>query len=198
MGMGRMSQDILDLFDYVSIGDKEVPDRILPLYFESPDSVSSSYGYKAHGKFFYHTGKELIDRMVHTIAAGGNYLLNNGPMGNGQLDPEAVRLYGIIGEWMQLNSESLINTRANPLSARPDWGDITMNKKGDTLYLHVLEWPETGSLVLSGIGDKMTSATYLATGAKAEFEQEDDSVIFTLPSEPVDQLDTVIKLSLAR
>jgi len=78
-----MEQDILDLFNYVSIGDKEVPDRKLPLYFESPNSVSSSYGYKAHGKFFYHTGEDLIGRMVHTIAAGGNYLLNNGPMGNG-------------------------------------------------------------------------------------------------------------------
>jgi len=194
MGMGRMEPDILDLFDYVSIGDKEVPDRKLPLHFESPDSVSSSYGYKAYGKFFYHTGKELIERMVHTIAAGGNYLLNNGPMGNGQLDPEAVRLYGIIGEWMQLNSESLISTRANPFAERPAWGDITVSKTGDTLYLHVLEWPETGSLELNGIDSRMNSATYLATGAMVEYTQAGDTVTFTLPPEPVDQYDTVIKV----
>ena len=198
MGIGRMEQDILDLFDYVSIGDKEVPDRILPLYFESPDSVSSSYGYKAHGKFFYHTGKELIDRMVHTIAAGGNYLLNNGPMGNGQLDPEAARLYGIIGEWMQLNSESLINTRANPLTERPVWGDITVNKTGDTLYLHVLKWPRAGTLVLNGIDSNVTSATYLATGTEAKYVQTGDTVTFTLSSEPADQYDTVIKVTAAR
>ena len=198
MGIGRMEQDILDLFDYVSIGDKEVPNRILPLYFESPDSVSSSYGYKAHGKFFYHTGKELIDRMVHTIAAGGNYLLNNGPMGNGQLDPEAARLYGIIGEWMQLNSESLINTRANPLTERPVWGDITVNKTGDTLYLHVLKWPRAGTLVLNGIDSNVTSATYLATGTEAKYVQTGDTVTFTLSSEPADQYDTVIKVTAAR
>ncbi len=198
MGIGRMSQDILDLFDYVSIGDKEVPDRKLPLYFESPDSVSSSYGYKAHGKFFYHTGKELIDRMVHTIAAGGNYLLNSGPMGNGQLDPEAVRLYGIIGDWMQMNSESLLNTRANPFANRPDWGDITVNKTGNTLYLHVLEWPQTGFLELNGIDSHVTSATYLATGAEAEHVQAGDVVTLTLPSEPIDQYDSVIKLNVTR
>jgi len=163
MGVGRIDQDILDLFDYVSIGDKEIPDRSLPLYFDTPDSVSSSYGYKAHGKFFYHTGKELIDRMVHTIAAGGNYLLNNGPMGNGALDPEAVRLYGIIGDWMRLNSESLISTRANPFADRPAWGDITVSKTGDALYLHILDWPDTNSLTLNGLRGQIMSAIYLVT-----------------------------------
>ena len=196
MGMGRINQELLDLFDYVSIGDKEVPDRKLPLYFESPDSVSSSYGYKAHGKFFYHTGKELIDRLVHTIAAGGNYLLNNGPMGNGALDPEAVRLYGIIGEWMQFNSESLINTRANPFTNRPGWGDITVSKTGDTLYLHILEWPEVGTLKLNGIDGKVTAASYLATGAKAGFSQVGNSLTVTLPSKPANQFNTVIKMTV--
>jgi alpha-L-fucosidase len=133
--------------------------------------------------------------MVHTIAAGGNYLLNNGPMGNGQLDPEAVRLYGIIGEWMKLNSESLIGTRAKPFAQRPAGGDITVSKTGDTLYLHVLEWPETGSLILNDIDSQVTSATYLATGAKAEYSQDGDTVTFTLPSEPVNQYGTVIKLT---
>jgi len=194
MGIGRMEQDILDLFDYVSIGDKEVPNRKLPLYFESPDSVSSSYGYKAHGKFFYHTGKELIDRMVHTIAAGGNYLLNNGPMGNGALDPEAVRLYGIIGEWMKLNSESLIDTRANPFADRPNWGDITASKMGDTLYLHVLEWPDTGSLTLNGVADQVTSANYLTNGVAADFVQTGNALTFTLPVEPLDEYDTAFSL----
>jgi len=196
MGMGRIEQDILNLFDYVSIGDKEVPDRKLPLYFESPDSVSSSYGYKAHGKFFYHTGEELMDRMVHTIAAGGNYLLNNGPMGNGALDPEAVRLYGIIGDWMRLNSESLINTRANPFADRPAWGDITASEKGDALYLHILDWPETNSLTLNGLTGQVTSAIYLVNGASAEFVQDGDTATITLPAEPLDQYDTVIKVNI--
>jgi alpha-L-fucosidase len=118
-------------------------------------------------------------------------------MGDGSLDPEAVRLYGIIGEWMRLNSESLINTRANPLAERPDWGDITASKTGDTLYLHILEWPPTGTLTLNGIGNKVTSANYLATGARSEYLQAGDTVTFTLPSEPVNPYDTVIKVTVA-
>lgn len=118
-------------------------------------------------------------------------------MGNGQLDPEAVRLYGIIGEWMQLNSESLINTRANPFADRPDWGDITVNKTGDILYLHVLNWPQADPLILNGIDGKVKSATYLATGANTEHTQAGDTVTLTLPSEPVNQFDTVIKVIIA-
>ncbi len=42
-GKDKIEQQSMPLFDYVSIGDKEVPTMKLPVYFESPDSVSSSY-----------------------------------------------------------------------------------------------------------------------------------------------------------
>jgi alpha-L-fucosidase len=90
----------------------------------------------------------------------------------------------------------IINTRANPLTDRPDWGDITVNKTGDTLYLHVLEWPQAGALVLNGIDSNVTSATYLATGTEAKYVQPGDTVTFTLSSEPANQYDSVIKLKL--
>jgi len=82
-GKDRATQDLVELFDYVSIGDKEVPDRPLPLYFESPDSVSTSYAYKKYGDVSYHSVKEMIHRLVHTICSNGNYLLNNGPLAAG-------------------------------------------------------------------------------------------------------------------
>jgi len=192
-GIGRIEQENLELFDYVSIGDLEVPDRKLPVYFESPDSVGSFYGYKAHGDYSYHTPKELIDRMVRTICAGGNYLLNNGPMGNGLLDPEAVRLYGIIGEWMRHSGESLLDTRANPFDAAPEWGDLSVNQAGDVLYAHILEWPESGTITLEA---QVVEAVYLANSEEAQFEQDGEIVVFSLPPEPANEYDTVIKLRL--
>ncbi len=197
-GKDKIEQQSMPLFDYVSIGDKEVPTKKLPVYFESPDSVSSSYGYKTHGQCYYHSAKELIDRFVHTVCSGGNYLLNNGPMGNGKLDPEAVRLYGVIGEWMKGNAESLLDTRANPLPQRPDWGDVSVNQQGNVLYLHVLQWPETGRLTLSDVPVKATAAAYVANGKKADFTQDGSTLKFTLPTESLNQYDTVIKVRLER
>jgi alpha-L-fucosidase len=195
-GRNKVLQENLPLFDYISVGDKEVPTQPLPLYFESPDSVSTSYGYKTKGNHKYHTESEMIHRLVSTVCAGGNYLLNNGPMGNGKIDPEAVRLYGVIGDWLKVNGESIFDTRRNPLSYRPEWGNCTVSKDGKTLYLHVLEWPQTGGLEIRDFSASVISASFLSNGKPADFVLNADTLKVTLPDSPLDPYDTVIKLRL--
>ena len=195
-GKAKIEPQYLPYYDYVSIGDKEVPTKKLPLYFESPDSVSSSFGYKTKGECYYHSEQEMIHRFVHTVCAGGNALINNGPMGNGRLDPQAVRLYRVMGDWLKVNGESIYATRRNPLPERPEWGDISASKDGKTLYLHVLQWPESGTLSVNGLSGVVNSAVYLATGDKTDFVQEGDILKLRLPTVPLNEYDTVIRVSL--
>jgi alpha-L-fucosidase len=190
------SQENLAYFDYGTVRDKEVPQRKTPIYLESPDCVSSSYGYKKYGNVYYHSGKEMIDRLVHTVCNGGNYLLNSGPMGNGELDPEAIRLYDVLGEWMKLNSQSIYDTRPNPFDYRPEWGDVCISKDGTILYLHVLEMPETGVVSLSGVPAKVVSAIYLVGGEKVSFDHKGDQINFKMKPSKSDSLDLVIKVIL--
>ena len=196
-GKGKIEQDKLDLFDYVSIGDKEVPDRKLPLYFESPDSVSSSFGYKTHGEHHYHTAPELIERLVHTVCAGGNYLLNNGPMGNGRLDPEAVRLYGVLGQWLEVNGASIYATRPNPFDFKPEGGDFSLSKSGRTLYLHLLTWPADHQVIVPGLTQNITGVSYLASDDPIDYQLDEEGLRITLPDHPIDALNTVIAVELA-
>jgi len=189
-------QKDLAYFDFASLRDKEVPRKKTTIYLESPDCVSSTYGYKKYGKVEYHSPKEMIDRLVHTVCNEGSYLLNNGPMGNGKLDPEAIRLYGIIGDWMKVNNESIYNTRSNPFDESPEWGDISVSKDGKKLYLHVLEWPESGTVSLNKITAKVASACYLANGKKAKFVQKENTLKFSLSKAVLDEYNTVIKVSL--
>jgi len=165
--------------------------------FECPDSVSSSYGYKAHGKHHYHTEKELMERFVHTVCAGGNYLLNCGIMANGKIDPKAIELYRAIGKWMKHSSESLTGISANPFSERPEWGDISTSKSGGILYLHILKWPSENSIMLKGLSAEVDKLYFLSSSnPRPEFEQSEQTLTIMLPSEPVDSLNTVIKIEL--
>ena len=125
-------------------------------------------------------------------------MLNNGPMGNGKLDPEAIRIYGEIGKWMEVNSESIHDTRPNPFDHRPKWGDISASKDGKVLYLHVLHLPETGMISLTDVSSKVTSATYLANGKQVELEQVGETIQIKLSQSSIDPLDTVIKLELQK
>ncbi|MDF7826856.1 alpha-L-fucosidase [Pontiellaceae bacterium B12227] len=196
-GPAKIEAQNMELFDYISIADKEVPNKALSLYFESPDSVSHSYGYKTKGtNCKYHSEKEMMERMVLTVCSGGNYLLNNGPMGNGKLDPEAVRLYGILGKWLKVNGESIYGTRPSPLAKRPAWGDVTMSKDGKNLYLHILNWPEDRQIVLNEISPSVSAAQYLASGNKVEFRQSGYMLTIKLGAEAPDTLNTVVALSL--
>ncbi len=196
-GKAKILQENLELFDYVSVGDKEVPDRKLPVYFESPDSVSSSFGYKTRGHCYYHSPEEMLHRFVHTVCSGGNSLINNGPMGNGKLDPEAVRLYQVLGDWLKVNGESIYGTVRNPLAERPEWGNISAGKDGRTLYLHILEWPESGRIAVKGLTAKVVSARFLATGENAGFTREGGVLSIALPAGPLNEYDTVVKVQLA-
>lgn len=81
-------------------------------------------------------------------------------MGNGKLDPEAVKIYQAMGDWLKVKGESIYNTRRNPLVAPPEWGNVSVSKDGKSLYLHVFKWAE-GELSLEGVSPKVTTTTLL-------------------------------------
>ncbi|MDQ8179554.1 alpha-L-fucosidase [Pelagicoccus sp. SDUM812005] len=197
-GKGKIEAQYLPYYDYVSIGDKEVPTKKLPLYVESPDSVSSSFGYKTKGKHYYHSEEEMLHRFINTVCAGGNALINNGPMGNGKLDPEAVRIYRSMGEWLEENGEAIYGCVRNPLADRPEWGDLSASKDRKTLYLHVFDWPESGSLALGGLTESVKSASLLANGKKVKFSQSGQTLSLSLPGKPLDERATVVKVTLKK
>ena len=95
-----------------------------------------------------------------------------------------------------MNGESIYETVRSPLLERPDWGDISASKDGKTLYLHILHWPESGVITVNGLSSAATSAVYLATGENANVVQVDDILKLKLPANPLNEYDTVVKVSL--
>jgi alpha-L-fucosidase len=159
----------------------------LPL--ETSDTVNGSWGYNLTDNNFK-SPRELVHYLVRAAGRNANLLLNVGPMPNGEIPAEAMSRLEGIGKWLDKYGESIYGTRGGPTSPSP-WGVTT--KKGNTVYVHVLEASEPG-IVLPGM--KVKSASLMLTGAPVTFSQNETGLIIKLPPRSADEFDQIIVLQL--
>ncbi len=87
----------------------------------------------------------LMRELVETWGKGGNVLLNVGPTKEGLIPGDSVARLSEIGAWLKTNGEAVYGSRRGPFDYLP-WGWAT--RKGDMLYLMVLDWPKNNILKL--------------------------------------------------
>ncbi len=168
--------------------------------WEGVPTTNESYGYNQND----HSHKppaHFIQLLAKSAARGGNELMNIGPMGTGKMDAADVAILKGIGAWWQINGESIRGTTRTPLAVQA-WGESTRN--GNTLYLHVFDWPRDGRLIVGGLKSDVTQAWLLRdkantihTPLKAVRMNPLDVRIEGLPKDAPDKADTVIVLDCA-
>ena len=183
----------VNLGDYLDTSDRPEEVRPTPGDWEAIPTTNESYGYNkldtVHKPVAY-----FIQLLAKTAAKGGNILLNIGPKGDGTIDPPDAEILAGIGKWMAVNGESIHGTERTPLD-RQAWGDSTV--KGNTLYLHVLNWPSNGRLLVGGLLSGVTQAYLLSDAAKNPLKIEridDEDLLVRVPTTAPDAVDTVIVL----
>jgi alpha-L-fucosidase len=90
--------------------ENTVPKESLPYPWES--CIISGGGWSWTPNARYMTGHAAIHLLVDIVAKGGNLLLNIAPGPDGNWDDGAYLLLKEIGEWMNINSEAIFDTRA--------------------------------------------------------------------------------------
>jgi len=145
--------------DYINTGDRAAEFRAPEGDWETIPTTNESYGY--HRFDNSHKPPEHFIRLLAKVAArGGNVLLNIGPTGTGEIDTKDQMILRGIGRWMSENGNSIYGTRRSPLAPQ-SWGETTM--KGSTMFLHVLNWPQDGKLVIGGLnGDTSIAVPKIA------------------------------------
>ncbi|MCL4215444.1 MAG: alpha-L-fucosidase [Candidatus Hydrogenedentes bacterium] len=134
---------------------------------------------------------ECIRILVQTAGGDGNLLLNVGPMPDGRIEPRQVDLLRRIGAWLDVNGESIYETRGGPF-VPGKWGVST--HKGSKVYVHVLEW-DGEQVQLDGLTETITSAA-LMDGAAVAFDQSPEKIVLTLEKSRHDAADTIVVLTL--
>jgi alpha-L-fucosidase len=169
---GRIVQDIeggppARFGDYRSTADR--PAEFAPppaegiLDWEGIPTTNESYGW--HQQDHSHKPpRHFVELLAKAAARGGNLLLNVGPRGDGRIDPPDLAILEGIGAWMKDNRSSIAGTTRTPLPVQA-WGEST--RRGNTLYLHLLNPPRGRRVIVGGLRTPVVRATLLADPKRA-------------------------------
>lgn len=164
MVSGRLGNDA---GDFCVMGDNQYPDYKIASAWQTPASVyDETWGYRSwqeHGKAS-DKAHEKLEGLIKVVSRGGNYLLNIGPRGDGSVVDFERDVLLLNGAWLKLNGEAIYGASANPFDTTFTWGEVTT--KPGKLYLHLLQQPENGTILLPGLNSKISQVTLVSSGKK--------------------------------
>ena len=180
-------------------GDLETPEQSIPSTgipgknWESCMTMNDTWGYKSYDNNWKST-TTLVRNLIDIASKGGNYLLNVGPTSEGLIPDSSVFRLKAVGKWLKTNGQAIYGTSHSPFPYLK-WGRCT--KKGQTLYLHVFDWPEDGKLIVP-LENKVTKAYMLADPKEVlKTVSADGHLVITVPAKASDNIATVIAVQIA-
>ncbi len=157
----------------------------------------------------YKSVNRLVDFLVDVVSKNGAVLLNVTPTAEGEIPKEVESRLLELGEWLKINGEAIYDTR--PWHIYGEGGleikeghlsenqnkdatseDIRFTTKGDQLYAIVLDWPESGEVLIRTLGSgceylnsPISGIELLGSKQKIEFVQNDNGLRVQLPKRRV-------------
>jgi alpha-L-fucosidase len=113
-------------------------------YFEvvMTDTDDDNWGW-VKGATNYRSASAIIRNLIDSTSKGGNFVVNVGPMANGDFPPEHVALINAIGDWMDVNGSAIYGTSPAPEVETPMDAESVCyaTKRNNSIYLHIIKWP---------------------------------------------------------
>jgi alpha-L-fucosidase len=125
-------------------------------------TTNDSWGYQNDTN--WKTPFEVISIFVDAVSNGGNLLLDFGPMEDGTIPPEQIRVLKELGAWNKKNGEAIFNTIGG-IPQGHFYGPTTLSKDSTCLYLF-LHGNVSGNIMLKGLYNKIEEITVLGKGTK--------------------------------
>ena len=161
----------------------------LPL--ETCETMNGSWGFNLVDDR-YKSPKDLIQYLVKAAGYNANFLLNVGPMPNGEIQPEFQKNLREMGKWVAEHGETIYGTRGGPVPAKP-WGVTT--QKGNKVFVHILNASDE-SILLPPLDHKIKSATLYGSNKKVKYEEGQFGLVLNVPSSMRNDMDTIVELTM--
>lgn len=181
--------------DYANTGDRPAELLTVEGDAEAIPTTNESYGYSKHDNS-HKSAKFFIQLLANSASRGANLLMNIGPKGDGTFDQKDKNILDSIGGWLAKNGTAIYGTQRSTLPI-PAWGVIT--QKGQQVFLHVLNWPADGNLIVGGLKSKVKSAYFLSDQTKNKLNLKRlnaSDVSINLPLKPSADPDVVVVLNI--
>ncbi len=188
-------------------GDYDTPEQRVGRFqadrpWESCITIGTQWAWKPEEEL--KSTEECVRTLVTCAGGDGNLLLNVGPMPTGEIEPRQAARLREVGAWLSVHGESVRGTRGGPFLPGP-WGVSTHRDR--TVFVHVLDWPAAGPLVLPPLERTVVSADVLrpstpptagdaASTALAEVARTAAGTQIRVRPEHRHSPDTVVRLTL--
>jgi alpha-L-fucosidase len=113
-------------------------------------------------------------------------------MPNGKIQDEHKERLKAIGEWLQVYGETIYGSRQGSVSVEDE---LVSTRKGDKLYLHVLE-SSGEELLISDFDHKIKEATFFKDKTAVSFKLKKGELKLIIPEDKKEEIDTVIEITL--
>lgn len=163
----------------------------LPL--ETCETMNDAWGYNMTDRHFK-TFPQLIHYLVNAAGLNANFLLNVGPMPNGEIQSEFRDTLALMGKWMQVNGNSIYGTRGNVIAPQ-SWGTITTRE--NQYFVHILKPSavQNGYIFLPGFHPRINAAQLFNSNKRVRFQQQAEGVFVYTDGITLNDVDTIIQLN---
>jgi alpha-L-fucosidase len=180
--------------------------------WEESRGMGASYGYNRNeDSWDYNSAQSLVLQLVDKVSRGGNFLLDIGPDAHGKIPPIMQERLLQIGDWMNINSESIYSTVRWKISSQwsegnrnykpgknedpvlkitvnPDSGYAvkevfyTYNPTTNSLYAILPKYPSDKKMVLKDLQlPAGTVINFLSTKENLQWQQQGNNVLVSFP-----------------
>lgn len=172
------------LGDYMTTGDNFIPAVPFAGDWEVPATINGTWGFHKKDEN-WKSPQEILKLLLKINSRGGNYLLNIGPDGMGNIPVRSIEVLEWIGKYIRENAEAIYATeRVEGYPYELEWGQLTCKKH--RLYVHIFQ--KMYAFQLLNVANKIKGAYVVKDGRKLELDtslccEGDKSVIVFLPED---------------